>query len=352
MCDESAGLSAAFGQAFGQAGCHLPVDRLDSCASLERRNGGNGMAVPMLRAAAVVAFSLAAIGCGTEKSCEGKALMAYDGPELRDLGEKYCHITSPMEWLAEEPKAHTCERQHIIPRTWGPDDDREALRCGVDTLNVAWWPTSWHVRTDSWKGGAPFGSGDKAWLDSRPWLDFGLGSSEEARINLQRAYMMGTYGLTATLVLNSYDENKSHKSKFLFLEFDGMSNLLYGWAWLVNTPQKILNQFAYISDKGWWWTSIDLLLFAFLVWVVEALLLTVATVLGVTIGTLLNPWDTLVAIPSGLLLALETTVWAVFEYALGILRVIWSRWFGFVIVIPAVLVSAIPVLYCAKAAGK
>lgn len=212
-------------------------------------------------------------------------------------GRTYCTITHPTEAIFKVRNS-TCEKQHVIQQQSG----------GVDELNTVWWAASSHARTDVWN--------DKPWQNNRPWLNFGLGS--KSRQNLEQAYMMGTFGKSWSYYFHDYN---GRNSKPVATKFDGVSNALYYWSWLVNTPQKFVNKLAYIFDKGHYRLLIDMIV-SIPVFLFELVVGGIITVVGVVLGTLLNPVTTVFSIPGGLVLAAETLIPAVFQFALGIFRVI------------------------------
>jgi hypothetical protein len=213
-------------------------------------------------------------------------------------GKLYCSVTNPVEWISPVRRS-VCEEQHVVQQQSG----------GGDTTNVVWWSASEHVRTDIWA--------DKPWESSRPWLVFGFTSDNNT--NLEKAYMLGTYGVSFSLFQHSYKGQGD--SSLIAAEFDGASNALYAWSFIVNQPQKQINQFAYILDKGHYRLLIDWVL-GLGVMALEIVIAVFAGIVGLVIGTVLNPLDTLFAIPSALLLAGETLIPAVLQIVGGLYRVV------------------------------
>ena len=258
---------------------------------------------------------------------------ATSDPFVFEASATYCVVTHPLEaWLPV--RQTTCEQQHVIPRSCSNSGGRQRDEEGVDDRNVAWWAASHHVRTDVWKG--------REWCQARPWFDFAF-TVDDAAEDLETSYMLGTFGLHWSLFLHSYnDRHAEHAgSRFIPFRFDAASNLLYGWAWLANTPQKILNQIAYIADKDHWHLLIDLVLFALIVFPVELILAIVATALGLLGGVVFNPLDTVVALPSAIVLLFETTFSALWYYVLGIWRTVTSGWLGIPLVLVGVPLSVV-----------
>lgn len=236
------------------------------------------------------------------------------------LGEAYCALTHPTEFIFKlGNKRSTCEEQHVIQQQSG----------GGDIANVVWWPASHHVRTDVY--------GSQPWQNNRPWIV--LGFTQDNKVNLEKAYMMGTHGLTWSLFQHSY--NGRGPSKLIAFEFDGVSNLLYGFAWLVNTPQKYVNQMAYLVDKGHWVLIIDMLILIFVL-AIEMLVALVVTVGGAVAGLIFNPVDTLFAIPGGIWLALEACIAAVFQLVVGVWGLLTAGVIGIIMAPITLIMSFLP----------
>lgn len=236
------------------------------------------------------------------------------------VGEAYCALTHPTEFIFKlGNKRSTCEEQHVIQQQSG----------GGDIANVVWWPASHHVRTDVY--------GSQPWQNNRPWIV--LGFTQDNKVNLEKAYMMGAHGLTWSLFQHSY--NGRGPSKLIAIEFDGVSNLLYGFAWLVNTPQKYVNQMAYLVDKGHWVLIIDMLILIFVL-AIEMLVALVVTVGGAVAGLIFNPVDTLFAIPGGIWLAIEACIAAVFQLVVGVWGLLTAGVIGIIMAPITLIMSFLP----------
>lgn len=239
-----------------------------------------------------------------------------------EAGKIYCGLSHPAE-LISPVRRSTCEQQHVIQQQSG----------GSNAENVVWWSASSHVRTDVWDS--------RPWENNRPWFVFGL--TGDARQNLEKAYMMGTFGSTWSLFQHTY--RGSGDSSLILAEFDGVSNLLYGISWFANLPQKYLNKVSYISDRGYWHLLLDMVLAVFVLGL-EGVLAIFTTLLGAVVGTVMNPVDTLAAIPGGLWLLVETTVAAIANYVTGVFHFFSLEETGFLkgmIVLPfAIIFSFLP----------
>ncbi|MDN3554391.1 hypothetical protein [Halomonas maura] len=197
-------------------------------------------------------------------------------PWQYQTGKVYCNFTHPAEMVSPVRRS-TCEEQHVIQQQSG----------GLDQQNVVWWSASSHVSTDVW--------GRQTWENNRPWAVIGFTGDNET--NLEKAYMLGTFGSTWSLFQHSYQGRG--ESSLIMADFDGISNLLYGTSWLANLPQKYINKVAHISERGYWHLMIDMLI-ALIVLGLEGIVAVFSTIIGLIVGTAFNPLDTLFAIPGGL----------------------------------------------------
>lgn len=239
-------------------------------------------------------------------------------PLVYSIGKTYCHLTHPVESIAPIRRS-ACEEQHVIQQQDG----------GGDYQNVVWWSGSAHTRTDVWN--------DKPWQESRPIFVFGF--TDDNNTNLEKAYMMGTYGLTWSLYQHSYHGDGD--SSLIITEFDGVSNALYFVSWLINLPQKYINQVAYIADRGHFRLALDLIPLVFVV-LFEIVMGFVTSAVGVVLGTVFNPIDTLLAIPSGVALLIESAFSAIAELVAGLWRILSAGIFGWIMLPVSILILALP----------
>lgn len=263
--------------------------------------------------------------------------MADNPAGLRYLSKQYCNFTNPVEHIRNLRRS-TCEQQHIIQRQSG----------GEDTTNAVYFSGSNHMRTDRWD--------DKPWENARPWLN--LGFTGESRQSLEQAYMLGTYGPSWHFLIHSYNGNGG--SAFTAVEFDGVSNFLYGYSWLINIPQRMINKMAYIaSPKKYRQSGMDIvqhnrfyLIGDFVVAIVvvgfEALLAIVSTIVSTIVGTLFNPVDTLSALLGGLVLVAQTSLIAVFGYLKGVFNILTGGWLGILLLPLSIIGSFLPIVVSAK----
>lgn len=234
------------------------------------------------------------------------------------MGKLYCELTHPAEMLYPIRNA-TCEKQHVI----------QAQSGGMNAANIVLWSASNHVRTDIWN--------DQPWQNNRPWMVFAF--TGDADVNLEKAYMLGTFGLNWSFYQHNYSGGGD--SSLIISEFDGVSNFLYYVSWMINMPQKYINQVAYIADKGHWNLGFDMVL-ALFVLCLEIALGFFAMIAGVIVGTVLNPLDTVCALPGGIWLMVETVIAAFAQFGLGIWRLANTGLIGLILTPFAVLFSFLP----------
>jgi len=244
-------------------------------------------------------------------STAAQAISEVKNPDFFfQAGKLYCQYSHPVEWWKKSNykkensrarRTSTCEKQHVIQQQYG----------GSNELNTVWWPASHHNRTDNWR--------ERPWQSKKPfWLDAGFtGDSSDA---LYSAYMMGTWGISYSAFISDYN---GKNSAFIPLKFDGVSNALYYIAWVINIPQKFIHQIAYILDGDDYVLFYDLIIQVF-VTLLEVVLGLWVSVFGVVVGTILNPIDTLAAIPGGIFLFFDTILTAIWNIITGILAVVMS----------------------------
>lgn len=219
-----------------------------------------------------------------------------DASWFQMASEIYCEASHPMEtkFLADsvENNKGTCERQHVVQR------NRDSL-CEGDgrsecDLRTVWWSERRHTYTDRY-GYQPFVK------DNPDPVAF----TQRNALNLRAAYKMGTYGLQWSVIFLDYNDRSN--SDLVALQFDGVSNIVYLWSWLVNTPQKFFNITWFGIKESRYDIIIDAAFGFVLFLVVDLPLSIICTIFGVIAGTLLHIPSTVMAIPGGLYLLFATT---------------------------------------------
>ena len=193
------------------------------------------------------------------------------------FGKGYCALRHPIESLSSDRVS--CESQHIVQQQSG----------GGDENNTIWINTTLHDYLDR--------SQDKPWEKERPWLNFGDD-------NLERAYMMGTYANGYHFITYGHHGN----GQLTLFTWDGMSHLTYMVSSVFNFITKEMSYVGYQIDrqhKHQVTQYVDAVIGVFID-IFEVSFGVMYGLLGIFIGTICNPIDTLTNIPGGIALCIET----------------------------------------------
>ena len=208
-------------------------------------------------------------------------ILDWTGSLGKTVGQGYCTVRHPVE-AADPVRRTTCESQHVIQRQAG----------GADEENTIWINGVEHVYLDL--------SADQPWEKERPW------SGALVDQNAERAYMMGVYANGFHFAM--YDHHgEGHAT---ITQWDGVSHLTYGVASAFNFITKELSYLGYQierNNKGQETQWVDAILGVFID-LVEVLIGLGYCTVGVVVGTLFNPVDTIVNVPGGILLVVEAVV--------------------------------------------
>jgi hypothetical protein len=233
---------------------------------------------------------------------------------LERWAERVCEATHPVEiWSPHQGR--TCVRQHIIQNSseWckrpGGEDE-----CNARTV---WWSEIRHYYTDYQGGynGAAGGPSKSGFVEDEPQF---WAFTTDNRYNLLAAYRLGVYGTQWSTLFFDYDRRGNWQ--FVSFRFDGVSNVLYFWSWLINIPQKTINNAVYVADKEPR-LLIDVL-FEVVMLPFECAVAIAATSVGVIIGTIFHPINTILAIPGGVWLALIAMWQAIYLLVVSIWSII------------------------------
>jgi len=215
-------------------------------------------------------------------------------------------ITHPAETTTHlmENKNSNAELQHVIPQSFGGTD-----------LTTAYWARSNHSVSDRWKDRPFLSEHNNAILSM---MTFGNDRSQD---NLNAAYRMGAYGLPYTVFFHHY---RKDESSFVFTELDGPTMLVYGASWLLNMPQKLLNQLAYTIESNSepnLFYIIDIFL-AILVALLDFSIGVIFTFIGFFAGFILHPINSLCSL-LGAVYFIPPIIWtAVIDFLYGLLRLL------------------------------
>ncbi|WP_248647506.1 hypothetical protein [Wohlfahrtiimonas chitiniclastica] len=213
----------------------------------------------------------------------------------KSVGKGYCMLRHPVEFIITKRNT-SCESQHIIQRIKG----------GENQLNTIWINTHLHDYLDR--------SSCKPWKNQRPMFKL-FGSK-----NLERGYMIGTWANGFHFV--TYDHHG--RGKLNLYRWDAVTHLVTGWTSLVNYPQKELNYLLYqlsLLGSGRSTQILDAIL-GIGIDLVELILGLIYSVLGIFIGALMHPFDTLRNLIPGALLLITGSIQAIRQLLSGLAAVL------------------------------
>ncbi|RUR32749.1 hypothetical protein ELY33_05050 [Vreelandella andesensis] len=196
------------------------------------------------------------------------------------IGKGYCSIRHPVESLTTT-RTVSCESQHVIQRQSG----------GSDIKNTIWISATEHHYLDR--------SIDKPWDKERPWFNIGNSS-------LERAYMQGVYARGFHFI--TYDHHANGVPTLW--AWDGASHLTYAVGATFNVITKELSYLGYQIErmkKGQETQFADALI-GIIFNLMELGIGIAYSILGIIVGTIFNPIDTVLNIPGAVLLSAEAMV--------------------------------------------
>lgn len=222
-------------------------------------------------------------------------------------------FTNPVEslgrFLTNRPTA--AEEQHVLPQKYGVASSDEM---------VVYWIRSNHTVSDR-AGERPFlVDPESSWLRQNPVLSLLTLGNRTSQRNLDAAYRMGAYGRPYSVLFHSYNKDNS---VLVCVKMDGPSMLVYGVSWLINIPQKFLNQVAYYtrpnSEVGW--TPVIDIALAPLVLAFEFCFGVVFTAVGVVLGCLTHPIDSVTSLGGMLWYIIPLVLTALWGIVVGIIGI-------------------------------
>ncbi len=196
------------------------------------------------------------------------------------IGKGYCYVRHPVEAFTTTGSA-ACERQHVIQQQSG----------GGHMRNTIWISRTEHHYLDR--------SVDKPWATERPW--FNIGDD-----NLEKAYMQGVYARGFHFLTYNY---KGPGVPTLWV-WDGASHFTYGVAATFNVITKELSYLGYQIERmmDGKTTQFTDALIGIVINLVELGFGIAYSMLGIVVGTLFNPIDTLLNIPGAVCLSVEAVI--------------------------------------------
>lgn len=211
----------------------------------------------------------------------------------KTIGKGYCTIRHPIESISTDHSS--CESQHIIQQQSG----------GTDKANTIWINTNLHSYLDR--------SVCKPWEKQRPELK-PLGDD-----HIEQAYMIGVFANG----YNFFVYNHHGTGTATLMEWDGASHLLYLMSTIINLPQKEVNNFSYQIEryqKNQTTQFIDAG-FGIFIDLIEIAFGSIYSIVGIILGTVLNPLDTLKNIPSLITLGVSSVFNSVWLLVKGIVAI-------------------------------
>lgn len=193
----------------------------------------------------------------------------------KGAGELYCKLRHPVETISSSRKA--CEEQHIIQLQEGGGNDGNIIL--INALE--------HDYADRSK--------DRPWSKARSGLWCECGDD-----NLKRAYKMGIYANGYHFMIYDY-RSEGHMTLF---EWDGASHVTYMVASVFNVVTKELSYMGYqFEAKDSQWTDAVL---GVAIDVIELVVGLGYGIIGIVVGTIFNPWDTVTNLFGMIVLSVES----------------------------------------------
>lgn len=231
------------------------------------------------------AVMLATLFLTTNASAEGT---------VQYIGKTYCEIKHPIQKVTGDhyQSEHVCEEQHIKPQS----------RNGSDYENIVWINKFEHTRTDRIKS--------KLWITERPTKKY---FSDDILIN---SYMLSREHKGYHFLRYDYSQRGNRDWAISLFKLDGASHAVYTWGSIVNFPAKELEYINFMvhnqsaSSFGWW---VDFI-FGVVVDFFEVFAGFFYGCLGLVVGSLFNPIDTISNIPMGIYYLADTTFFAALDF--------------------------------------
>jgi len=231
---------------------------------------------------------------------------------VKYLSYSWMIISNPVEYFyVKNHRKNSCGvvLQQVAPfnSTLKPD------------LNVYWMRSNHAIATQC--ADKPFLlKPEDEWLRSNWILSIITLGRNRSQQSLDLAYQLGAYGRPYSILFYSSTDDKS---TFLPTVLDGPSMLLYGVSWLVNIPQKFVNDLAYVLHESWkkngdcsYWVLIDVVL-TIVAYIIDICLGIVFTIIGVVVGCITCPLSSITSL-LGMVWYLIPTLWtAVVELIFG-----------------------------------
>lgn len=224
---------------------------------------------------------------------------------IKGTGAIYIKITNPVEWVTSTQRMW--EEQHMTPQYL----ENDAISSVVLVSRIG------HTVSDRWKG--------KPYLFEHENFIFKLLTlgNANSRERLNAAYRMGCYNFPYALFCFDYRHDTWH---LVATELDAPSMFVYGFAYIVNIPQKIINKSAYIATKGTapsLFTLLDVLVNTVSL-LIEIPCAIIGTVTGIFVAFLAHPWDSICSILGMVYMLVFSIFTAILDLLVGLFRLVIS----------------------------
>ncbi len=227
-----------------------------------------------------------------------KAEAGFFGAAAKNIGTLYLAFTSPVELICSE---RMIEEQHIVPQMFGTGSQDTVL---ITKTN--------HTISDRWRERKHLTDTHENLLISL--LTLGNDSSLET---LNAGYRLGCYMFPYAIFRYGY---RRGSASLLCTYFDAPSMLVYGYAWAINIPQKLIQKTAYIVQEGTkpnLFYLLDLIPNALMLFV-EAPLALLGTTAGTVIAFVWNPIDSFCSFFGMFYFAVMATFTAIWQSLVGL----------------------------------
>ena len=225
------------------------------------------------------------------------ALLLADFLEVS--GRTYCAVRHPVEALTTSRTA--CEQQHVIQQQHG----------GGHVANVIWINTSEHDYSDRSRNAPWEVAHDGLWGD---WGDD----------NLKRAYKMGVYANGYHFMV--YDYGRGGDATMTLFEWDGASHVTYMVGSVFNFITKELSYAGYQLDRDGDASQLSDAILGVFIDLAEVAIGLGYGALGVVVGTVFNPIDTVGNLLGMVVYSVESAAVGLWNTVADILSLITLGW--------------------------
>jgi len=224
---------------------------------------------------------------------------------IKGMGVIYLGLTNPVEAITSASKGGMVEQQHYVPQSFNTNFRDVVL---ITRIN--------HTVSDRWKNRPFLNKHDNILINALTIFN------DDSLASLNAAYRLGAYVSPYAIFRYGY---YSSKTSLLCTQLDAPSMLVYGFAWLINTPQKLVNKIAYIIDMNTEPSIICILdiipnILTFICF--EIPLAVVGTTVGTIIAFIFNPFDSICSFLGMFYFLVMSVITACWDLFIGIIRLL------------------------------